>query len=1136
MTPKRLGRVVFCFALFYLFFYFDQHYCDTFFLPGVDVRQEMMVGMHSSRFSSAVDLLQAALRTGTPKQIFASGALSLFAFLKHFTDSTEASYPVLSKDDYLQCKRLLFAAFHDMDKDDDGLVGYSDLLDYLVQQRALASELSREQVFAVDAVLRFHTSVGSSQKPSTSVADAVDDDATSCAAVVEIDPPTKLKALTSSRNGQQKLLGAVTRSGKEVTLLDENFRVLDRLHCCSGASAPITDVDSLVVDDLIVTSHSDRTLRVWSDRDARGLNRCKWHEAYSHQTDSILTAVCAHPRSDKVFTGASNGEVCMWRFSNGIVADYSRGQQDAFRNIILKAWEPGALHSDAVKQISCFKKVDRIASCSLDGSVAVVDVPRQLELQRFHYQRGILSLAVCEDYSLLCTGGFDKHPCVWDYTTAMRMPTRLVDTADPHLDAIHSVCLMDGATTLLASCDGFSKLKFWDLRMMRCIQSLLVDREGHENAGRSAAAVCWSGTGDSKRHQLATAVVQVSGQLVVVGRKLFTVSEKHEVMPKFMGSTAVIDTAFDMQTGSILALHEFDNSIVTWLNGERRGELQQVTQRGENILNIAALPQGRKVVLSTSFGRLLMVNTETGVVHSHVCAFEDKSPVKSFVVGSFEAKPFVAAVSDLGHFFCWGHSGMPPHIVLPLATTITCVSLGTTDGDIWLGSAAGTLHHVYLPESEVSPPLHAPEAPVAIVALNLVSKLGVLAVIRADSVLLLINASFEGEALHQIHLHGTPRCIASLCRGGLAATGARRPRRRDGFVATTDGLGKIAIYRCSALVVSPNDAVRQKSFTPIAQRTVFRKAVTSLKPLQHWDAFVATSEDLCGVILDCCGVELATLMLQHCAWPYERLPLTTNASHSDRVVARIHNFFDLLRQRVRIRQSHLTSPVGRRNTMRRHSRAMSFASHRDSSCNDTHRKSGEFESLDMSFPTIGSFVYVQSEDSGGSCRVGAPLTPLPPSVPKGPSVPNGVRSNPSTASPSNCATPSAGHHVYRRNDAHAQKQTVLLRATGPQRPTSASCPPSSARSFTSQSLPGEERIHRKAMTSALKAFTGQLAVSSARECSTRECLPLAVETIRQHKALAEKQLPPSTLWAPLPRPPSPLTSRIRRQSASPILL
>jgi hypothetical protein len=107
------------------------------------------------------------------------------------------------------------------------------------------------------------------------------------------------------------------------------------------------------------------------------------------------------------------------------------------------------------------------------------------------------------------------------------------------------------------------------------------------------------------------------------------------------------------------------------------------------------------------------------------------------------------------------------------------------------------------------------------------------------------------------------------------------------------------------------------------------------------------------------------------------------------------------------------------------------------------------------------------------------------------------------------------------------------------RPASASASTASRQgSSTTGKLIGEEHIQRKDVRVALEKFSGQLAVLSkddalnhqrGAECSTRQALPPAIHKAVKVHRMEEDHVSVATLWAPQPRCPSPLTSRVLKK-------
>lgn len=1213
------------------------------------------------------------------------GKLTLFQFIQYFVGWSERLYSLqrsgqsMPRDDFLNCKKLLFSAFYEMDRDDDGAVSFKDMTDYLLQQRAATSELSKDQRFDVDHTFTFKSGAapivddegGSSALKEFLRGDKEDEEEYNVASreaaagdgadeasrggggrntiTLDFEPPTFVRKL-SGGNRAKKYLGALSRT-KGFFFIDKQFNAQESLGCSSSLATSATlqqinshseilDFDSSSVDDLLITAHADKILRVWSSRDARLASiRSGWHVVFQHQCSAVPTAVCAHSKSDRVFTGSSVGDVSCWRFSNSMITDYKKGDRAAFDSLLSKTWAGGShassssrkpLHTDAVKALQPMDHGGiRIASCSLDGTAAIVDVTRGTrggsslsttsEIQRFTSKRGMISLAICEPYSFIATGGYDVEPCVWDYTSNNAKPSKLIDSADRHQDAIRSVCLLDngqGGAVLLASIDSTAKLKIWDLRMMRCLQSTSLLRTGGSQQQQQKAALV-GGLGAKCGQHVGSMMISPWAapgvtSLIVSGTHLLSVSAKTDALLRRMASESAVGVDFDLQSGMILALHA-DSTITQWNQGEARGQLtvQPVDWKlpGESIRSFTMFAdRGRRALLSTSHGRVVTVHTETGSI-THICkAFDDAVPLRKSMIGSFDARPFVVSLSAHGELFCWHHPMIPSHIVLPQKVEkITAMEFGTTDGELWIGGDDGCLYHVDLPEGACSDALLPPgisnvlnsvalTSPMAkggrqgasmslssstplITFLVLLRKLGVMFLFRSDGEIVVFNANFDAMQLHSIFPF--PSGVNVRHCAGISI--AKKFGMNEGYVAVGDDEGLVTIFKVGSKIVHPTaPEVRKKYFQKLLLRKdVFSSSlptsgerspgIASLTALQQWNAFAITSEDCMCVIVDRHGVVLTLLTQQLTPWPLESLPKVTNEARSRRVISLLHQFFAKLRRRVAARRmGGSPDSTMRRGSMltRRQSRIMSFSRHPPANDSAAPATADLFA---ISGTLFGSFSMISS--SGDTPINGANAGPKA----------NVVCVDDAAAHQTLVIENTTNYSAANFEPLSSSNKTVILAERSPRRPQSARAPgqgaaarPTSApqhRKSTTPSVPegqtpiiGSVFIKRPLLKQSLDSFTGQIAVVSSSsskpkgatmardsttvtadtaallanvnvpyvrvnipsahdECSSRAVLTTALTRVVQQQALDEKELPPSTLWAPIPRPPSPLQSR-----------
>eukprot|EP01012_Entosiphon_sulcatum_P007961 TRINITY_DN1417_c0_g1_i1.p1 TRINITY_DN1417_c0_g1~~TRINITY_DN1417_c0_g1_i1.p1 ORF type:complete len:1340 (-),score=125.85 TRINITY_DN1417_c0_g1_i1:622-4641(-) len=285
------------------------------------------------------------------------------------------------------------------------------------------------------------------------------------------------KALTL--RGLRSVLGCLR--SKKLKLFDPtaNCKVTHEITLPRGAFA--LHAEYLPPYKGLLVSTSDLKFSVFSQ--APTVSR-EWVQRWECSLEASQTCVRWAPHRRRVYSGSRTGEILVWQ----LLGD--RGKKDFELGLEASV----VAHCDSIMDLLLFQDDSRLASCALDGSVALRDLYRGLQAvyENKGNCKGLHSLAHNQDYRVIAAAGYEYHPFVWLDSQLNLPPLQLHDTTSPHSASLIGVAAVPHSPQLI-SCDAKGVCKIWDLRKMLPVQSFQVPEHGRRDADATMHSFCYVG-------------------------------------------------------------------------------------------------------------------------------------------------------------------------------------------------------------------------------------------------------------------------------------------------------------------------------------------------------------------------------------------------------------------------------------------------------------------------------------------------------------------------------------------------------------------------------------------------------------------------------------------------------------------
>ena len=250
------------------------------------------------------------------------------------------------------------------------------------------------------------------------------------------------------------------------------------------------------------------------------------------------------------------------------------------------------------------------------GLVLMLDARTLAVLKRFsQHTQGVTSLAYSRPYNVLVSAGFGWEVLLWMVTWTNGEPFALKDPSAPHAATVVGVAMVPG-TAWVVSADAKGLVKVWDVRTLRCTQTLDVVRE--EAARRS---------GPPRRVRLRSLAVARSARdgcwRVVAGadRALWAFTHAQPAFRSAADAAPVLRV--QCSTFSRFLFTASLDAVKTWDSCTHGLLTSQKAPEGDTISAFSIDHRCRRFIVGHISGRVNVYNASSGeVVASHAAGHE----------------------------------------------------------------------------------------------------------------------------------------------------------------------------------------------------------------------------------------------------------------------------------------------------------------------------------------------------------------------------------------------------------------------------------------------------------------------------------------------------------------------------------
>lgn len=175
-------------------------------------------------------------------------------------------------------------------------------------------------------------------------------------------------------------------------------------------------------------------------------------------TQHPLMSLAWMKSSELLYSGANNGRIYSWKYS-----DKS-----------LLSTMPG--HTDIVMNLLALDKLDNLISGSLDTSIGVWDTYTNSIIHKLRgHRKGVFGLSYNPDYRLLVSCGFDHDAFVWS-----PFVNSLVYKLKGHRASLVSCQSVEDSPEVITADEG-GVFKVWDIRTFQCVQTFFHNSSTSDN-------------------------------------------------------------------------------------------------------------------------------------------------------------------------------------------------------------------------------------------------------------------------------------------------------------------------------------------------------------------------------------------------------------------------------------------------------------------------------------------------------------------------------------------------------------------------------------------------------------------------------------------------------------------------------
>lgn len=245
-----------------------------------------------------------------------------------------------------------------------------------------------------------------------------------------------------------------------------NSRLGKLLATIQTEAAPIA-IECIAEKDKVsvVTSGADMTLSTYALDDPNPKRKYKVQTSWA--TPGVQMSLAYAYDSKLLYSGGTNGNIYSWDVTE--------------RNLVSTLSD----HTDIVMSLIVLKKLNNIASASLDKSVRIWDSHTKdciLTLQG--HRKGVFDLSYSPYHRLLFSCGFEHDALVWS-----PFVNSIVYRLRGHNSSLVGCQTVEGTNELITA-DTSGIFKLWDIRNFSCIQTFSANLSG-EGLKDSSKLTCF---------------------------------------------------------------------------------------------------------------------------------------------------------------------------------------------------------------------------------------------------------------------------------------------------------------------------------------------------------------------------------------------------------------------------------------------------------------------------------------------------------------------------------------------------------------------------------------------------------------------------------------------------------------------
>ncbi|CUG06431.1 Hypothetical protein, putative [Bodo saltans] len=361
-----------------------------------------------------------------------------------------------------------------------------------------------------------------------------------------------------------------------------------------------TILEAITDHHLVVAAHQDMSCSIHGAqvlREGGTVTSMALHRVLPmRETEESTTSLLWHPHNKVLYSGFRTGTVAPWnlRLDKNTFAD---------RYTILARQ---SLYQHPISGLVPYEDKLVVSSIASHHNVALFDVHKNCVIETLKgHNLGVTAMTRVDASDLIATGGFERIPHLWILKIRDFPPWKLIDKAEPHrgnITQIHAPPL----SNLIISTDDRGMIKLWDIRTLKCVQSMFGDQPPLPKPGSKSAAVSASFFHQTSFH--------VSQQIVIsCGPQNFHHFRGN--IPEYMDGTDDHPLAAMLYHSTQEAIYTAHHRSVKVWDQSAGALMTQYTNVAPHPITAMTLDsRGRKFFLGTNQGDVVGFNIATGTM------------------------------------------------------------------------------------------------------------------------------------------------------------------------------------------------------------------------------------------------------------------------------------------------------------------------------------------------------------------------------------------------------------------------------------------------------------------------------------------------------------------------------------------